>query len=71
MIKAKLISHIQELESIRNDKYMPEEIRNDVECLQLRLTKMLENELLKRSDGNDSDPNGLDQLVERLDHVRS
>lgn len=45
MKKARLIGHLQELDGIRRDEYMPQEVVNEVIKLEKVLTKYLLEEL--------------------------
>jgi hypothetical protein len=50
MKKARIIGHLQELDSIRRDEYMPEEVIEKVIELEKLLTKYLAKELESPSD---------------------
>jgi hypothetical protein len=50
MIKARLISHLSELESIRNDQYMTDDIKEKVIELERIITVHLLEELEKAPD---------------------
>lgn len=50
MKKAKLVGHLQELDAIRRDEYMPEEVIDKVIELEKLLTKYLAQELENPTD---------------------